>query len=156
MTPEVLLTDMGINFQERTGRLMIHCPFHHDTDPSSGFYIDTQLFHCFACELTLDMVGFYAKYHEMKRADAHREVEKKWGEGAGSRRKIDRLPLLRARKGGEDTLKGLHWMEVKEHAKLGEMLDKICLLYERGIIEENELNKRMQVWRKRVDNVNVI
>jgi hypothetical protein len=60
----------GIKFSEKEGRMSILCPFHDDTRPSASVYKDTQRFHCFKCDLHLDLISFYAKLHKVSRDQA--------------------------------------------------------------------------------------
>lgn len=144
LTPQNLLDLLGIGYLERPNRLAIHCPFHHDRDPSSGFYLDTELFHCFACGLTLDAVGFYARHQELERDEAVTELEKSFEEIAHQTR-ADSLRLAWERAEGERILKELRpRLTLKKHAELGELLDKVLLAYERKQINDQQMNLAMK------------
>ena len=49
MNVENLLTDMNVEYFQTGGRYMTCCPFHNDTNPSCGIWIDSGYFKCFAC-----------------------------------------------------------------------------------------------------------
>ena len=150
-TPEEVLKLLGIDSSERTGRLMIHCPFHHDTDPSAGIYTDTQLFHCFACELTLDMVRFYAKAREITRHEAEDELERALGHSP--RRRIG-SPTDRAKASSkmERRLRQvITTLPMERHAYYGELADKIIMAHQRGQIGDETLDKAVRGWYTKVD-----
>ena len=85
-TPRQVLSITGTEYLERNNRLMFCCPFHDDTDPSAGFYEDTELAHCFSCGYTLDPVAFYAAFNHGLESykphyqEAERDLEIKFGE----------------------------------------------------------------------------
>jgi len=149
MTPNQLLDLLGIDFIYRPNRLAFHCPFHHDINPSAGFYEDSGLAHCFSCEYTLDMPAFYAKYKEMTRGEAERELEKEFGEEK-SRRVIDRIKIAQTRNKAEQELVGARCLGRKKHALLGEVLDRILLDYERGKLDDERLDNLMEKWYNKV------
>lgn len=147
ITPAGLLNSLGIGYSERTNRLAICCPFHHDTDPSSGFYLDTQLFHCFACELTLDMIGFYQRVKEIEtRREAQREFEGAFG-GSTKRLRGDIVREARERRVGEERLVELRSvLNMESHAFLGESLDRILMEYSRGHLSGQKLDIQLNLW----------
>ena len=151
LNPESLLTLLGVDYSEKTNRLSMLCPWHDDTDPSSGIYLDTQKFFCFSCEILLDLIGFYAKYKEIPRADAERELEKEFGilpKGW----KVDRVALARRLAQGDhllaDTKSGL---PLQQHAYLAEQLDRALMFFERGRLDEGELDKVLEIWYNKVE-----
>jgi len=150
LSPETLLALLGVDYNEKTNRLSMLCPWHDDTDPSSGFYLDTQRFFCFSCELTLDLVGFYAKFKEVPRADAERELTKEFG-GIPAKRVVDRVALARRQAKAEAQLLALRGAASrKHHAFLGEQLDRALLFFERGHLSEEELDKVLRIWYNKV------
>jgi len=153
LAPESLLNLLGIDYAEKTNRLSMLCPWHDDTDPSSGFYLDTQRFFCFSCELTLDMPGFYAKMKEIPRQDAQRELEKEFG-SLPERKKVDRVALARRLSKGNIALAVLK-SEVprRHHAYLAEQLDRAMLFFERGHLDEEKLDNTLLIWYNKVEEV---
>lgn len=150
LTPGVILDLLGVDYIERPNRLAFCCPHHHDTDPSAGFYLDTELAHCFSCDYTLDVVGFYAKYKDLDRSRAERDLEKEFGT-LPKRRFIDYMSLARARAKAERRLEKLRPKGLKIHAQYGELLDKVLLAYERGQIEKLKFDKALKIWYNKVD-----
>jgi len=150
LTPEALLNLMGLSYIERPNRLSLCCPFHHDTDPSSGFYLDTRLFHCFACELTIDMAGFYAKYNEISWGAGRQALEREFGT-IPKARKIDRVKLARHLAKAEKKLAARDRLGLERRHYLGELLDKISLAYQRGQIDESKLDKAIGGWYNRLE-----
>jgi hypothetical protein len=117
---------LGVEYLERTNRLMFCCPFHHDTDPSAGFYLDTELAHCFSCSYTIDPIDFYAKYKRVDRFTAEQDLAKELGEwvpkkvrdplAEARRRAPMELALRRARERG---------LDYQRHAVLAEQMEEI-------------------------------
>jgi len=137
LDPEDVLLRLGIDYQDKNNRLAIHCPFHHDTNPSSGIYEDTKLFHCFACELTLDLIGFYAKVKEIDRKQAMKELLDGIDPDPGL--KPDRMLI--------------DGVDLQSHAALAEMSDKVILFYQRGRIDAEKLEHSMSRWYTKVEEV---
>lgn len=147
LTPKLLLEGLGIRYIDRPNRLGFCCPFHNDTDPSAGFYQDTQLAHCFSCSYTLDMVGFYARWHGFNRADAEVDLKRSFGLDIPEREIINTMPSAKARVLAEKKLFELKGkLDFRHHAALGEKLDKIILVYERGLIDHKKLDKAIKMW----------
>jgi len=150
LSPETLLDLLGVDYLEKTNRLSMLCPWHDDTDPSSGFYLDTERFFCFSCELTLDLVGFYARFKEVPRQDAERELTKEFG-GIPEKRVVDRVAMARRQAKAETQLKAARGaIPRKQHAFLGEQLDRALLFFERGHLDKEELDKVLQIWYNKV------
>jgi len=150
LSPESLLDLLGVDYAEKTNRLSMLCPWHDDTDPSSGIYLDTERFFCFSCELTLDLVGFYARFKEVPRADAERELTKEFG-GLPEKRVVDRVALARRQAKGETQLLALRGaVPMIQHAFLGEQLDRALLFFERGHLSEEELDNVLLIWYNKV------
>ena len=150
LTPETLLDLLGVNYAEKTNRLSMLCPWHDDTDPSAGFYLDTQRFFCFSCELTLNMVGFYARFKEIPYPDSERELEKEFGIIPAGR-VVDRVALARRQAKSETRLLAARGAIGREqHAYLGEQLDRALLFFERGRLNEEELDKVLEIWYNKV------
>ncbi len=146
MTPEKILTLVGVPYTDKVSRLEIHCPFHHDVNPSAGFYRDTGRFWCFTCELLLDVAGFYARlrgipYREAKRAlglDTDEQDQKEQTQ----KTVVASLDYERAR--GEGTLRSV---TTERRVEAGEKLDKIlwCLLH--GKITSEQAGAALVRWR---------
>ena len=149
MTPEKVLELVGIDFIERPNRLAVCCPFHHDTDPSAGFYLDTELFHCFACGITDDVVRFYGRLRDLNYREAREELEKEFGEYKPKERPSPTV-LRRERRRGEEALRGIRHLPMERHAKFGEALDTILLRFERGAIGQGELDAILEKWYNKV------
>jgi len=151
MDPKGVLDLVGVYYLEKTNRLSLHCPFHHDTDPSAGIYLDTELFHCYACELTLDLIAFYARLKELNRFDATEELTSVLGK-MKKRRRGNQIILLRVRRNGEICLRKLREiLQMEEYALLGETLDRILLAYNRGQIDEEKLERAMGKWKEKLE-----
>lgn len=141
-----VLDMVGIEFYERPNRFAMCCPFHDDRDPSSGFYLDTGLFHCFADDITVDVVGFYARFKEIPISEAERELSLAFGEPP-QRIRVDPIELARARARGESTLKEVSsLLPMRDHAYLGEQLDRTLLFFERGYLDKEKLDKCLEIW----------
>lgn len=153
--PIPVLENLGIDYIDRPNRLAMCCVFHHDSDPSAGFYLDTELFHCFSCEITYDVVTFYAKYKEITRDEAYQELRSVFGE-IPERPRVDTMGIETTRAKAEKVLRShKEGMERLPHAKLGETLDRIMLAYRRGQIDNLKLDKAMKVWYNRVTEEDV-
>jgi len=143
------LDQCGIDYVEKTGRLSILCPFHDDTDPSSGFYLDTELFHCFACSLTLPPDRFYARLREISLKEARKTTDRIWPENLQVV-EVDKTELLRLRNRGEEVLEAKRDLGFEEHAKLAEDLDLILMSYERGLYSLNLTHKEYEDWTNKL------
>jgi len=150
LSPETLLDLLGVEYVEKTNRLSMLCPWHDDTDPSSGFYLDTKRFFCFSCELTLNMVGFYARFKEVPYPDAERELEKEFGILPADR-VVDRVAIARRQSKAEGQLETARGAIGRaDHAYLGEQLDRALLFFERGHLSEEELDNCLGIWYNKV------
>lgn len=142
LSPKEVLDKLGISYRERSNRLVINCLFHHDTNPSSGFYLDTKLFHCYACELTLTTVDFYARVRGWTREQAEAEV------GEVPPPAIDRLAVEVVRARGEGLLERMKGCSRKDHAFKAEQLEKIIWAYQRSQITVDQFKKAFSKWEK--------
>jgi hypothetical protein len=140
-----MLDVLGVDYTQKTNRLSIVCPFHPDTDPSSGFYLDTNRFFCFACELTLDVVGFYARFKEIRRDAAEAELEKLFG-SIPMLQHVDRMLVGRLRAAAEEELKRRKDWPRQVHAAFGERLDKIIWYYEKKAISDEQIEPAFNRW----------
>ena len=134
LTPERLLEELGIPFLEKSNRLQMLCPWHEDTDPSSGFYLDSERWYCFSCELLLDTVAFYAKYMDVSRDEASRDLRKRYLIPM-KKTLVNKALIHRIRQDGERDLRtwradGMNWLE---HARKAEALDRLIWQMEQGI-----------------------
>ena len=143
------LDQCGIDYVEKTGRLSILCPFHDDTDPSSGFYLDTELFHCFACGLTLPPDRFYARLREISIEEARKTTDRIWPE---NKRTVEADPtiVLRMRTKGERLLQTQRGLGFREHAVIAEQLDKLIMSYERGIYSLDKTQQEIEQWERNI------
>lgn len=64
---------VGKTLGEYTGKAMI-CPFHEDEHPSFSVSKDLQIFKCFACGETGDVISFAEKYHHLTPMAAARKI----------------------------------------------------------------------------------
>ena len=146
MTPHRFLDKLGIEYVDRTNRLGFCCPFHHDTTPSAGLYLDTLLIHCFACEYTLGMAGFYAKAKEIPYREAL--IELGMLEEQRIRPALNAQRIMRCQVQGEDWLRTMRSkLTCKLHSSRGEMLDKMVWEYSKGTITEPELVTQWEAWK---------
>lgn len=143
---EQVLADLKIEFFRHGTRLQMCCPFHDDRDPSAAFYLDSKLFHCYAEEITTDLVGFYAKVTEQDRRGALRDMEKRYGEFGERQKRCNRHLLNTLWNRGEKRLKELKDLGAESHAKVAELLDLVMVSYERGKIDEEELDRLFKMW----------
>lgn len=150
LLPKELLDKLGIRYREMSNRLLICCPFHGDRNPSSNFYHSTGLFHCFACGLTLDVVGFYAKFREMPRARAEFELIATYG-GVPEERIADSLVLVRTRRRAEELLAAKRSLDRNQHAALAEFMDKILYCYQRKLLTDEQFNRAVTGWYIRIE-----
>lgn len=146
--PEQVLQRLGLPYQSRGNRLQTCCPFHDDRDPSAGFYLDTKLFHCYACELTLDVQGFYAKVKGISRAKAMADLGIE-----DVRHAVFGTEIACLRLEGECVLKTRTDLPRKTHAAMGEKLDKLILVAERGIIPASKAKLLFERWKTNLQNL---
>ena len=144
ITPEGLLDLLGLDYIERPGRLQLCCPWHHDTDPSSGFYLDSNRWYCFSCDLTLNIIGFYAKYKEIPYKDAERALLREFGE-LPPIRQTDFVPMVKVKVESERLLESVQG-DFCEKARMEEDLDRLLWLYEQGRIQAEELDISARIW----------
>jgi len=133
MTPAQLLVQLGLSYREKSNRLEMLCPFHDDTNPSAGFYLDTHKFFCYTCTLSLDMTGFYAKHKGITREEALRVVQEK------ERKPLDRMALARA-KSELDFKRIASGLNFGEHMKVAEWITLVMYGYEHGRLTLQEFN----------------
>lgn len=143
-SPQEVLNALGIEYKERTNRLLLCCPFHHDTNPSSGFYLNTKLFHCFACEVSLDTVGFYAKVRGWTRVRTEQEI----GERAPD--PTDKNSIAVARAASESILAGLKTLSRIDHAQWADKFEKIVWAYQKAMITKSQFVAAFEKWKRQV------
>jgi len=150
LTPAKLLGMVGIEHQEKSNRLQLLCPFHDDTNPSAGFYLDTERFYCFTCDLSLDLVGFYAKLKGILPSVARNELEKTTG--VRLKRKNVSPEYVRFQRVATDkilvSLKDR--FTCKEFGILEEQLDQILDQIGKGELDEETGDALVQDWYKMV------
>jgi len=120
------------------------CPFHDDRNPSSGFYLDTEKFFCFSCELSLDLVGFYAKLKEITRSQAARDLD------------LDPDPVIKYNKSVADTTRLRAERELAQrkvigrrmHASFAERMDNILWMYMNNKFTDDTFHAAMARWYK--------
>lgn len=159
MTVKDLLDKLGVEYREKANRYECLCPFHADSNPSSGFYKDTSLFHCYACPITVDMVGFYQKVRGIGYAQALYDMEK-MGFKVAEKDPQDCLSELTAgvqRIKAEKALalaKGR--LDYKRHARFGETLDILFLRAEKGRLKEERFFELLMQWYMKLEVADVV
>lgn len=128
----------------------MRCPFHDDKNPSSGFYTDTELFHCFACGFTIPPDVFYAKLREVSKAEARKMTDQFWESKAPQIPK-DQTAILRIRREGELLLTNERARGYKAHAALAEGLDKVIFQYERGLVDLHTFQGEYAAWKQQLE-----
>lgn len=151
LSPETLLDLLGLDYAERTNRLSMLCPWHDDTDPSSGFYLDTQKFFCFSCEISYTLTQFYANFKGVTEQEAENELQKEFG-SIPEPPPVDHMTLARCLSRGNAKLKEIKDNIPREyHAFLAEQLDRALLFYERRRIPKEKLDNVLEIWYNRVE-----
>lgn len=146
-TPRQVLDLLGLEYFERNNRLMMCCPFHDDTDPSSGFYEDTELFHCFACSYTFDPTRFYAKYQGIDYNRAEQDLERRFGEKRVATASINKTKNVAERAKAERALAELKpVLDRQQFCPLGELLDEILLKHIRGDRTDSDVDIDLRMW----------
>lgn len=149
VTPQALLTMLGIDYIERPNRLGFCCPFHHDTDPSAGFYLNTELAHCFSCGYTYDPYRFYQEFKKVNEDVAIRDLEKEFGERK-ERKQVDKVRLKKFRALVESRLSDARDIGMRRHALMGEEADRLIDRFEKGQDTAEEVDKNLEIWYNRV------
>jgi DNA primase len=149
LEPQQILKLLGIDYLEKSNRLAFCCPFHNDTDPSAAAYLDTQLFHCFACAYTLDGIRFYAKHQGTSHATAEAELLSRSGSVPRATDRRGKHEAARRRPQGEAELarRKETGFSHEEHAKAGEALDRILHALENGRITPQQADTQLEEWR---------
>ena len=147
-----LLAYFDISFNHKGKRLELCCPFHHDINPSAAVYHQDDSFHCWACEITLSPVKFVAKYLEVSQYEAEEFLASKFNYTFTHQIK-DRILITTERKQCEKFLRERTiYLTYKEHAKYGELLDKIFWCYVKNVITEVQFKKALIYWREQCSN----
>lgn len=139
MSPKELLTRLRIPFVEKGGRLSLRCPLHDDRTPSASFYLDSGRFYCFTENLSMDMVGFYARLREVSRKEAAETL----GLEEKERPRLSSLLLEKTRRAAERSLEGKDWATKVQG---WESLDRILWTYEREGKPNEWLFGEMRKW----------
>jgi DNA primase len=130
LDPAKLLDLLGIDFVDKGSRLQLRCPLHDDKTPSAAFYPESGLFRCFAEELTLDALGFYARVKELTREQAERVFKERFGWEPEPPPVHDELGAQSGLAKLEDALKAARPRLTRvEFAQAGEKLDKLMWLH---------------------------
>lgn len=69
--PDVLAECLGLDYQMRSGRCLVLCPFHNDKNLGSAFIKDGY-FHCFSCEASMDVIELVRKVNNCSFMEAIR------------------------------------------------------------------------------------
>jgi DNA primase len=59
-----------VEFEEKNGELFSICPFHNDTDPSFSVTPSNNLFYCFGCKKSGNILDFIMLYHDVNFREA--------------------------------------------------------------------------------------
>jgi len=154
LSPRELLVRVGIPHQEKSNRLQLLCPFHDDTNPSAGFYLDTERFYCFTCDLSLDVIGFYAKFHGIPVRQARGQLVPGQLEESSPRRSMEWVQ--RKRSVIEQILKELKEVAgSQEFAILSEQVDQMMDQVVEGSLGQDEGESMLEGWYRMVEEVGV-
>ena len=74
MDVENLLDEMGVEYYQTGERFMVCCPFHNDTNPSCGIWVDSGYFKCFACDEEGNFAEFMSEVEGISLREARRKV----------------------------------------------------------------------------------
>jgi len=67
----------GLELKKESNRsYKANCCFHNEKNASLTFYVDTNTFHCYACQAHGDAINFYAERHNLSNNDAIKELAK--------------------------------------------------------------------------------
>lgn len=140
---------LALDYEERGGRLQLVCPLpeHADTNPSMAVFAAEGRFYCFGCEARGDLLDLYARVRGLKgpagepdRGAAEDEVRRLLGEAPRPPRRIDPAPERAARMEMEERLAALRGiLPLREHARLGDRVDKAAWAYRKGLIDGEQL-----------------
>ena len=84
----ISMKDILFRYGIKTNKDMFSCPFHgKDRKPSAKAYKNS--FHCFACGLTSDTIGFVEKYFNLSFKEAMQKINEDFHLGLDSATKID-------------------------------------------------------------------
>lgn len=87
---ETILTEIGINFYEKSDEAFASCPSHHDSGDSWSINLETGLHHCFSCGFSGDLASLVSFMLKLSYAEATVWI-------------VSRMGLSRAK----------HWLESK-------------------------------------------
>lgn len=152
LSPRDLLDHLGLDYSERTNRLSMRCCFHDDRTPSSGFYLDSNLFSCFTCSITLSMSAFYAKFKEITLDEAREELRRIFGKEVKETPRIDRKKLIPTKGYLERKLQEQRGvLSRRDFAEMGDLIDKITWALETGRMAEEQIEGAVRKWELRMD-----
>lgn len=79
LTMRQVIDHYGIEANDSGEEAQISCPFHgKDSKKSGHIYEDTQLFHCFTCKKTVDVIGFIVAMENIEWKNSLWFIEKKF------------------------------------------------------------------------------
>jgi len=152
ISPRELLVRVGIPHMEKSNRLQLLCPFHDDTNPSAGFYLDTERFYCFTCDLSLSVEAFYARFHSLSIKQARMQLTGGELEEISPKRSLD---WVQRKRGGVEMilkeLKGL--VRCQEFGILSEEVDMMLDQVAEGRMMESEGESQLEGWYQMVEEV---
>jgi len=76
---EKILDDLGVDHYQAKDRFMVCCPFHNDSEPSCGLWVDTGYYKCFGCGEEGSFAEFIAKVDNVPIQQALRRLRGQTG-----------------------------------------------------------------------------
>lgn len=151
--PERILDTLDVVYQLKGNRLSFLCPFHHDTDPSAAFYLDTEKAYCFTCGYSLRPIEFYARFKEISREEAAVQLGRKIGFLENKPDPYDRLFESEIRRKADlvlERIKGV--IEPLRTSALEEKIEEILWKYRHRQLDKRSVDKSYQNWYNRVED----
>lgn len=66
----------GVQYSTKQASHKVFCPFHDDTTTKSGYlYHDTNVFRCFTCAKSWDVVDFWAQHNEWYKDESREKLD---------------------------------------------------------------------------------
>ena len=70
--------------QARPGEVMALCPLHGDTDPSFGYSYERDVFYCFGCGASGDIIELFGRLHGLDESEAFKKFKSTYAPNASS------------------------------------------------------------------------
>ncbi len=100
-----VLASYGITLSRQQGQVTVLCPFHSDHTPSLSINLDNNMFHCFACQASGDILDFVARIENVRLIQAAELVVKVCGVVMDGTKGLSRPPVDRSRRGNMTQIK---------------------------------------------------